>query len=236
MNRTISVIVNSTESTKEPKHPSLRQYSAITTQVVPGRQSCRISAPRPAYPLSVLEPDGDPDGQPDDEVDYWSFIDVAIARTARALPEVDVRAMRLILSLYRASNALVYDLESAVHRPRGWSWAGFRVLFVLWLAGPLEAKRVAHLSGMSRAAVSALVNTLERDGLVARRKAGHDRRSVELSLTDAGREVFTSAFTAHHERERTWASALSEDEADQLTTLLEKLMASPVAAAANRRR
>jgi DNA-binding MarR family transcriptional regulator len=232
MNRTISVIVNSTESTKEPRHPSLRQYSAITTQVVPGRQSRRISAPHAAYPLCVLEPDGDPDG----DVDYWSFIDVAIARTARALPEVDMRAMRLILSLYRASNALVYDLESTVHRPRGWSWAGFRVLFVLWLAGPLEAKRVAHLSGMSRAAVSALVNTLERDGLVARRKASHDRRSVELSLTDAGREVFASAFTAHHERERTWASALSEDEADQLTTLLEKLMASPVAAAANRRR
>ena len=170
------------------------------------------------------------------DVDYWSFIDVAIERTGRALPGVDTRAMRLVLSLYRASNAMVYDLESAVHRPRGWSWAGFRVLFVLSLAGPLEAKRVAQLSGMSRAAVSALVNTLERDGLVARRKAVPDRRSVELSLTDAGREAFAAAFVAHNDRERTWASALSEGEVDQLTALLEKLMASPVAAAANRRR
>jgi DNA-binding MarR family transcriptional regulator len=176
-----------------------------------------------------------PDADPDD-LDYWSFIDVAVERTAQRLPGIDPRAMRLVLSLYRASNAMVYDLESAVHRPRGWSWPGFRVLFVLWLTAPLEARRVAQLSGMSRAAVSALVNTLERDGLVSRRKAGHDRRAVELSLTTAGEQVFATAFEAHNERERTWAGALSDDEVAQLTALLEKLMAGPVAAAANRRR
>jgi DNA-binding MarR family transcriptional regulator len=183
----------------------------------------------------VSEPPTAEYAEPD--LDYWSFIDVAMDRTLRALPQVDARAMRLVLSLYRASNALVYDLESAVHRPRGWSWAGFRVLFVLWLVGPLEAKRAAQLSGMSRAAVSALVNTLERDGLVTRRRgAGPDRRAVELSLTATGTEAVASAFAAHNERERTWASALSDAEVDQLTALLEKLMASPVAAAANRRR
>ncbi|HXV91720.1 MAG TPA: MarR family winged helix-turn-helix transcriptional regulator [Pseudonocardia sp.] len=169
-------------------------------------------------------------------LDYWSFVDAAVERTTRALPSVDPRAMRLVLSLHRAANALVYDLESAVHRPRGWSWPGFRVLFVLWLSGPLEAKHVAALSGMSRAAVSALVNTLERDGLVTRRRAGHDRRSVELSLTETGRARFAEAFAAHNEREQTWASALTAEEVDTLTGLLEKLMASPVAAAANRRR
>ena len=54
--------------------------------------------------------------------------------------------MRLVLTLHRVTTALVYDLESTVHRPRGWSWSGFRVLFVLWLGGPLVAKRVAELS------------------------------------------------------------------------------------------
>ncbi|WP_232663440.1 MarR family winged helix-turn-helix transcriptional regulator [Pseudonocardia sp. TRM90224] len=172
----------------------------------------------------------------EESLDFWSFVEVAVERTHRILPDVDTRAMRLVLSLYRASNALVYDLESTVHRPRGWSWAGFRVLFVLWVAGPLEPMRVAQLSGMSRAAVSALVKTLERDGMLERRKAGHDRRSVELTLSSAGTDAITSAFAAHNVRERTWAGALSADEVDQLTALLEKLMASPVAAAANRRR
>jgi DNA-binding MarR family transcriptional regulator len=72
--------------------------------------------------------------------------------------------------------------------------------------------------------------------LVAGGLGGRDRRSVELSLTTQGKQVFAAAFPAHNERERTWASALTDDEAAQLTALLEKLMASPGAAAANRRR
>lgn len=171
-----------------------------------------------------------------EDLDYWSFVDIAVGRTAGALPGVDLRAMRLVLSLHRAATALVYDLESSVHRGAGWSWAGFRVLFVLWLAGPLESRRVAALSGMSRAAVSALVKTLERDGLVSRSRAAHDGRAVALDLTASGRTRFAAAFAAHNARERRWASALSDDEVDTLTGLLEKLMGGEVAAAANRRR
>ena len=85
--------------------------------------------------------------------DFFSFVDVAVDRARERVPDLDPRAMRLVLSLYRVSNALVYDLESTVHRPAGWSWAGFRVLFVLWTSGPLETSRAAELSGMSRAAV-----------------------------------------------------------------------------------
>lgn len=170
-----------------------------------------------------------------DDLDYLSFVDYAIAKTTAELPGVDPAAMRLGLTLHRLTSALVYDWESTVHRPRGWSWGGFRVLFVLWLAGPLEAKRVALLSGMSRAAVSALVNTLERDGLVSRGPSGHDRRSVLLALTDAGREAIISAYEAHNERERAWAGALSKPEQTILIGLLEKLTTSPAATEAKRR-
>lgn len=50
---------------------------------------------------------------------------------------------------------------------------------------------------MSRAAVSALVNTLKRDGLVRKERAAHDGRTVGHSLTDSGQEATTSAFLAH---------------------------------------
>ncbi|MBB6350489.1 MarR family winged helix-turn-helix transcriptional regulator [Nonomuraea muscovyensis] len=160
------------------------------------------------------------------ELDFLSFVDYAVNRAGRELPEVDPVAMRLVLTLHRVTNALVYDLESSVHRPRGLTWPGFRVLFVLWHVGAAEAKRVAELSGMSRAAVSALINTLERDGLVSRRQAEHDRRAVQLSLTPAGREAVRSAFLAHNERERAWVSPLTETESATLIGLLDKLMAS----------
>ncbi|GAA1749173.1 MarR family winged helix-turn-helix transcriptional regulator [Nonomuraea bangladeshensis] len=174
-------------------------------------------------------------GPDSSQLNFLSFVDFAVDRMGRECAQVDPAAMRLVLTLHRVTNALVYDLESSVHRPRGLSWPGFRVLFVLWLAGPGEAKRVAELSGMSRAAVSALVNTLERDGLVARRQAEHDRRAVELSLTPDGRVAITDAFLAHNGRERAWAATLTEAERGTLVTLLEKLAGGAGAAQARRR-
>ncbi|WP_028927033.1 MarR family winged helix-turn-helix transcriptional regulator [Pseudonocardia acaciae] len=176
-------------------------------------------------------------GEPNDvgELGYLSFVDYAIKKTTAELPAVDPVAMRLGLTLHRLTSALIYDWESTVHRPRGWSWSGFRVLFVLWLAGPGEAKRIAELSGMSRAAVSALVNTLERDGLATRRQADHDRRAVTVELTEAGHDAITSAYEAHNLREQAWMSGLSDAERATLLTLLDKLMTGPVAADAKRR-
>lgn len=170
-----------------------------------------------------------------EELDYLSFVDYAVAKTTGELPGVDPVAMRLGLTLHRLTSALVYDWESTVHRPRGWSWGGFRVLFVLWLAGAMEAKRVASLSGMSRAAVSALVNTLERDGLVSREPAEHDRRAVLIALTDAGHDAIAGAYQEHNDRERIWANALSPAERTTLIGLLEKLATSSAATEAKRR-
>ncbi|MBQ0985023.1 winged helix-turn-helix transcriptional regulator [Streptomyces sp. F63] len=170
----------------------------------------------------------DPSDSDSEQLHFWSFVDHAIARTARELPEIDPQAMRLVLTLHRAASMLVYDLESTVHRPRGWSWPGFRVLFVIWLTGPVEAKQVAELSGMSRAAVSALVATLSRDGLVVKERSPHDGRAVHLSLTERGRASITEAFRAHNEREQEWAGTLSKDERETLITLLQKMTAGSV--------
>lgn len=170
-----------------------------------------------------------PQDQPDNEqLHFWSFIDHAISQTTRDLPDLDPLAMRLVLTLHRAANMLVYDLESTVHRPRGWSWAGFRVLFAVWLTGTVEAKKVAELSGMSRAAVSALVATLERDGLLSKERAPHDKRAVHLTLTAQGREAISEAFREHNAREQEWAGSLSREEQVTLIALLEKLTAHSV--------
>lgn len=169
-----------------------------------------------------------------EDLDYLSFVEYAIGKTKAELPAIDPVAMRLGLTLHRLAGALVYDWESTVHRPRGWSWGGFRVLFVLWLAGPLESRHAARLSGMSRAAASALVKTLERGGLVTRATVPHDRRAVQVSLTPAGREAVADAYLAHNARERAWAASLTPAEQNVLIGLLEKLTTGPAAAAAKR--
>jgi DNA-binding MarR family transcriptional regulator len=159
-----------------------------------------------------------------EELDFWSFVDHAVERASTRLPEMDPDAMRLVLMLHRTVGMLVYDLESSVHRPHGLSWPGFRVLFVLWIAGPLESRRVAELTGMSRAAVSALVKTLERDGFVHRRHLEHDRRMVELSLSERGEAGIARTFAAHNRREQLWAQGLSREEQETMFVLLRKIM------------
>jgi DNA-binding MarR family transcriptional regulator len=76
---------------------------------------------------------------------------------------------------------------------------------------------------MSRQAVSALAKTLEADGLVERRTAAHDARSVVLSLTDAGAAQLEAVFLRHNRREAAWAGVLDVDERRTLTGLLAKL-------------
>ncbi len=157
------------------------------------------------------------------DLDFWTFVDAAVERAGERLPGIEPEAMRLILTLYRVTNMMVYDMESVVHRPRGWSYPGFRLLFTLWIAGPMEAKRAAELSGMSRQAVSALVTTLDRDGLVSKVPDTNDRRAVRLSLTERGQTAITEAFATHNARESLWAETLSADERDTLVRLLAKL-------------
>ena len=102
------------------------------------------------------------------DLDYWSFVELAKERLDHEFDDNDARATRVILTLNRAASLVTYDLESSIHRPRGGSWSAFRMMFVLWLAGPMEPNVVANLAGMSRAAVSNLAKTLVARGLLRR--------------------------------------------------------------------
>lgn len=159
------------------------------------------------------------------ELDFVAFAGVAADEAQRRLPGIDREATQLILLLNRLAMLIVYDLESSVHRPSGWSWSGFRVLFALWLVGPMDAKTVAKVSGMSRAAISAVVKTLEQDGLVARAPHGADGRSVVLRLTEHGEQAIAEVFVKHNERERSWVEGLTARERATLAGLLRKLAA-----------
>ena len=162
-------------------------------------------------------------GAANDKLDFISFTEHAVGEAKRRDPALDADAMRMVLLLHRVTSSVVYDLESTVHRPLGWSWSGFRLLFALWICGPVDGKTAAVLSGMSRAAVSGLANTLTRDGLMNRVVNADDARAVTLSLTDRGERALTSAFRDHNERESAWAGALTGAERQTLVTLLSKL-------------
>ncbi|OQO90299.1 MarR family transcriptional regulator [Saccharomonospora piscinae] len=158
------------------------------------------------------------------ELDFWTFVELANHRLATEYGFRHQLATEVLLTLNRASNIVTYDLEAAVHRPRGLSWSGFRLLFVTWLAGPLEPKNAAVLTGMSRAAVSNLAKTLVADGMLDRSPDARDGRSVRLSLTSRGHSEMVEVFRTHNEREHEWTSVLTGTEQRILVMLLNKLI------------
>lgn len=174
--------------------------------------------------MAAAEVPGPDTGVPaQDAVGFLSFAETALDRTVERLPGTDRSAMAMVLFLHRVVNSLVYDLESTVHRPAGWSWSAFRLLFTLWVSGPQESSGAAELAGMSRAAVSALAKTLEAAGLLERTPDERDRRGVVLSLTPTGTERLEATFRVHNRREAEWAGLLTPEELDVLNAVLSKL-------------
>jgi DNA-binding MarR family transcriptional regulator len=152
--------------------------------------------------------------------------EAAAARRVARVDGTDLDSFLAMFNLLRTANRMVSDLETRVHREAGWSWAGFRVMFTVWVSGPLEPRTIAHLSGISRAAVSSVLNTLERDGLVERARDQTDRRLVTVRLTASGRRRMDSTFKRQNRREQELLAPLQPKELTTLTGLLRRLLAA----------
>lgn len=159
--------------------------------------------------------------------DAASFEHAAVGRVSDALPDADLDALRASFDLIRAANRLVHQLESEVHRPAGWTMAGFRVMFCVWVSDVLEPRDIARLSGLSRAAVSSVLNTLERDGLVERTRESDDRRLVTVRLTERGRRGVVEAYERQNAVEQRFFAALDPPEIERATAALAALLAAP---------
>lgn len=157
-------------------------------------------------------------------LDAARFEAEAVTRVDDALDGVDLAALRASLDLIRASTRLVQQLERRVHRPAGWSMAGFRIMFCVWVAGELEPRDIAHVSGLSRAAVSSALNTLERDALIERSRESHDRRLVTVRLTEAGRRGVTAAYAAQNQVERAFFGDVDPDDLETFTRALRAML------------
>jgi MarR family transcriptional repressor of emrRAB len=158
-------------------------------------------------------------------LDFWTFIELAKTRLGLEFGSAGQLATELLLTLNRASMVVTYDLEGTIHRPRNLSWASFRLLFVTWLAGPLEPKKVAELAGMTKPAVSNLAKSLVGTGLLTRTPDERDGRSVQLALTAEGHRQMADIFAEQSAREQAWAGVLTQAEQQVLVILLNKLIA-----------
>jgi DNA-binding MarR family transcriptional regulator len=133
--------------------------------------------------------------------------------------------------LLRVHAGMTKTLDAELIREHRLPLSSYEVL--LYLAdspeGRLRMSELADSVLLSRSGLTRLVDRLERDGLLRRRRCEEDQRGWFAEITDEGRELFERARVTHLDGVRArFLSRLTSDEQRALAAIWEKV--SPGAA------
>lgn len=132
------------------------------------------------------------------------------------------RALDSFIKLSRAAESVNRRVNEHL-RAHDLSVSQFGVLEALYHLGPLPVGQVADKILRSSANLTLVVDNLVKRGLVTRERRVDDRRTVEISLTDAGRALIAAIMPAHVAGVVDAFAALSSDEQVTLAALCRKL-------------
>ena len=99
-----------------------------------------------------------------------------------------------------------------------------RCLAVAGAAGPLSVNELARLSQLDKGQASRAAQSLVALGLLRRQAHPHDARSVQLSLTAAGRRTWQRTMRLLAQRDDAAFACLSERDRATLWRLLDRLI------------
>ena len=139
-------------------------------------------------------------------------------------PDATPLVIQALIWLLRASSAALADQADEL-RAVDLSPSGFNVLQALrnTPGRELEPCELAERLLLSRPSVTGLLDTLERKGLVERRRHPLDRRRLLIGLTEDAVALLEAHYPEHYARQNAVFAALSDDELASLVTLLRKV-------------
>lgn len=126
--------------------------------------------------------------------------------------KIDFKAMAVVSNLFRAASAVRNHLEREILSRHGLSWTGFVVLWVVWVWESIETRTIAEEVGTSKASLTGVLKTLERDGLIIKKQSKIDRRLVLVTLTSDGRRMMKKIFPEFNKEEIFLASFIKPAE------------------------
>ncbi|MGI5468647.1 MarR family winged helix-turn-helix transcriptional regulator [Streptomyces sp. CA-132043] len=132
--------------------------------------------------------------------------------------------MAAVGNIYRAAAAVRQHFENSVLRGAELTWTSFVVLWVVWIWGEMETRRVAEEAGISKGTLTGVARTLQGRGLMERSGHPTDGRLALLSLTPAGEELMAEIFPQFNAEEAFVTDDLDDDEARQLADLLRRIV------------
>lgn len=153
-----------------------------------------------------------------------------LLEAAQDFPDLDPSAAEVFLHLLRTGDEAfrVVEAHLAQHEI---TQGRFGVLMALWgncqregRTVPLSPAELADRTGVTRATITGLIDTLERSGLVERTPHSDDRRMTSVMITPRGDKLLKKILPAHF-RQMAWLmSPLDPAERKILVRLLTKLL------------
>lgn len=98
-----------------------------------------------------------------------------------------------------------------------------RILIILQEAGNITQRELTERLGIQPGSASEVIGKLESMGLIRRTPSQTDRRTMDIQLTESGRQQAEEAVSQRKARHREMFSCLSEEEKTMLLGLVEKL-------------
>ncbi|MFA9430977.1 MarR family winged helix-turn-helix transcriptional regulator [Egicoccus sp. AB-alg2] len=147
-----------------------------------------------------------------------------VDRLAASDVEVDFAALSVVSNIYRAASAVRRHMEQSVLAPAQLSWTAFVTLWVLWIWGEMEARHLAAEANVTKGTLTGVLDTLERRGLVARRRHDEDRRLVSVSLTGEGEKLIAEVYPAFNAQESRIAALLPPEDRERIAHGLREIV------------
>lgn len=161
-----------------------------------------------------------------------------LLEAAKQFPDLDPSAAEAYLHLLLTGDDVFAVTERSLSE-RSISHGRFGVLMLLWgstrpkaatsigeddcSSGPRTPAELADAAGVTRATMTGLIDTLERDGLVKREPDPDDRRMMSVLLTPKGEKFLTGFLPGHFKLMAELMAPLSESERKTLVRLLVKI-------------
>lgn len=161
----------------------------------------------------------------DNKIDATDRIDRLLAEWQVQRPELDAQAMAVVGRLLNIGRQLEARANAAL-RPLGLHYTDLDVLATLRRGGKPYRRTPTELRDsvlITSGAMTACLDRLEGNGLIARMADPHDRRSSAAQLTADGRRLIDKAIEVRFAEADAALGELSDSERSRLAALLKKL-------------
>ncbi len=153
-------------------------------------------------------------------------VDAIIEQWAQVRPDLDTAGMEVFGRIYRLTRAMGDRMDKAYAR-HGISRGEFDVLATLRRSGEpytLSPRQLSATLMLTTGGMTGRLDKLERAGLLRRSPDPHDRRGLQVTLTEEGLRLIDEAVVAGLAEQTEALSALDEQSSRQLADLLRELL------------